>query len=527
MCATSTGPCCNGHNATRGRLGAAITLGAIPSDASRSGSPDGLAASVTSRTLFGFFVVSLIASICTDARSSDGVLYQLGLGVSLLTAISTFVVPRRYIVVPLLVCIVCSSDLTQADPDIAQHGLLASATLWQVSIAGLPPAMTVFGLLVVAMARFAPPRPILLPHQRWLMVWLFVVAPVVSVAFGYASNVAEFVTDAKLAMFFGLGILFFRMYFTRFPDELANMLAIALAMMAGRFVIDFAYLVFGIVRTEISGVNRVSVDSAKGLLVVLMVYLLYRVTFGRRRRAAVLLPFALMLLIAYATRWLMLTLILGVLLFGLLAGPRRAIRIGLTSVLLVAAGLTVASWIRPATLDIAQKRLSSLATIQSDGIQAVDATRVISIVNSTRLLWDRRSLLIGMGYGSWYGDDYLPYPPGYDLVGGFDEESIANHQYYRIHDFTFHLLFKLGLIGLGLYIGVFLVPLVRLWHRRVAIRHSAFWEPSIVLWAAMPTVLTSMFWTGKGLLVSALFVALADQVARAAPAPTQPTHVSP
>ncbi len=465
------------------------------------------------RSLVYTFALGVVASVLVDARMSDGALYAVGLAFSVLMAIGVLAAPRRFAILPLFLFMICAQDLTQSEVDLALHGVDPSATLWQIRLFGLSRAITVFGLLIVAMLRL--PHASVQRHQRWLLFYLFVVAPLTSLFFGFATDLGTFVSDAKLLMF-AFGLIYFRRYFAKFREELPRVLALFLALAGGRYFVDFAYLVLGIVRTEISDVNRVSVDSAKGLLVVLMIYLLYQVISGRWRiRAATLLTMALVLLIAYATRWLLLTLIVGIVLFGILVGARRAILTGVAVGVLLAAGITAAAILHPETLDIAQKRLSSLTTIETGGVEAVDLTRVISIVNSQRLMWDRHATLTGLGYGSWYTDNYLPYPPGYDLVGGFDPEWIAERRFYRVHDFVFHMLLKLGVIGLSLYIAAFLTPLIRLWRRRRVLRYTALWEPTVILWGASATVLTYMYWSGKGLLLSALFVAIADAVERA------------
>ena len=161
-----------------------------------------------------------------------------------------------------------------------------------------------------------------------------------------------------------------------------------------------------------------------------------------------------------------------------------------------------------------QKRFSTFSVIGTEGVGAVDLTRVVSIVNATHLLWDKHAILVGLGYGSWYTDSYLPYPPGYSLVGGFDPEWIASGRFYRVHDFVFHLLLKLGVIGLMLYAAAFVTPMVRLWRRRGALPTLRLWGPTVILWGSLVTVMTSMYWSGKGLLLSAFFVAVADAIER-------------
>jgi hypothetical protein len=184
-------------------------------------------------------------------------------------------------------------------------------------------------------------------------------------------------------------------------------------------------------------------------------------------------------------------------------------------ILLVVAGVAFAARFEPDLVEIAQKRLSTLSEVGESGVEAVDLTRVISIVNSMELLWDRRAVLVGLGYGSWYDDSYLPFPPALDLVSGFDEDWIANHRYYRVHDFTFHMLMKLGVVGLVLYTASMILPLLRLHRRRRQLKGTRYAGWSVIMWGAVPTVLTSMYWSGKGLMLSALFVALADAAERA------------
>ena len=296
--------------------------------------PSGTGTAASEKTLVWMFALGVVMSVLTDARWSNAPLYALGVAISVLAALGVVAMPRRLAVIPLFLLIICSQDLTQSEVDIAAHGVEPSATLWQLRLLGVSPAIAMFALVLVAVARL--PRAPLQRHQRLLLFYLFVVACCTSLAFGYAtSNLAMFVTDAKFAMF-GLGFVYFRRYLARFPDELPRVLAVFLAMAIGRYAVDFAYLALGIVRTEISDVNRVSVDSAKGLLVALMMYFLYQVVTGRwRARAALLLSLSLVLLIAYASRWLFVTLALGVIMFAFAIGARRAVRTSISVVLIL------------------------------------------------------------------------------------------------------------------------------------------------------------------------------------------------
>ena len=152
--------------------------------------------------------------------------------------------------------------------------------------------------------------------------------------------------------------------------------------------------------------------------------------------------------------------------------------------------------------------------MRAEGIQGLDFTRVISIANTVHLLRERKAVVQGLGYGSWYSDAYLPFPVAGDLASGFETESIEQRRFYRVHDFVFHMLLKVGLAGLVLYLAAFWRPLRTAWIKRRALRHDWRWTVSMVSWSAAPVIITSMYWSGKGLLLCALFAATADAIAR-------------
>lgn len=455
-----------------------------------------------------WMLVGLAFSVIFDADARQPILFWLGMVLGFGVVMLIALVPCRWMPVPLFIVLLNAPDLTQSSEDIKESGVIVSATPWQFHLGPLSPALWIAGLLVLACLRLHPAW-----HRRDfpLLVHLAIVVPVMSLIHGYATqSPSEFITDAKLVINFGLGLVFFTQYYTLFPRKLLSCCQLFLAIAAGRYALDAFYLFAGIYKTVISGFNRVSIDSAKGVLIVFIILFIAWLVIRRGRKIAlILLPAAFYLLLAYQTRWLVLTLVMGVILVVLSVGGRVLVRSVCTVAVLWFVAMPLLATLRPHVLEVIGMRFSSFGLLLDQfDFKGADSTRFASVVNSVSLLHERGALLTGLGYGSWYSDDVYPF--SYLTDGDFDLDSLASRRFYRVHDFGFHLLFKIGLIGVVLYLGAFAWPLFALWRDRARIardRDRLGMMVFLVLIGIAPTFISSLFWSAKGLLLSGAYLA--------------------
>lgn len=468
----------------------------------------GLLRRIPFRSVCGWMLLGLLSSVIFDVNAGQPLLFWAGLvlGFGLLSL--SLIIPCRWIPVPLVMVLVNAPDLTQSAQEIAEHGVIATATPWQFHLGPVSPALLIAGFMALACLRL---RPAWQPRDLPLLIHLTILVPTVALINGYAfQSPSWFLTDAKLAIYFSLGLVLFSRYYALYPRELLVCCQIFLAIAAGRYALDAFYLFAGVYKTVISGFNRVSLDSTKGILVVFIFLFGVRLMLRRGRLGTlVLLPVSLYLLLAYQTRWLVLTLAAGGILVVLSVGPRAVARgVGIVVTLGFVAVPFLAT-LRPHVLEVVAMRFSSFGLLQDEfDLKLVDSTRVGSVVNSVSLLHERGALLTGLGYGSWYSDDFYPFS---NLTeGDFDQDSLNSRRFYRVHDFGFHMLFKVGLIGVVLYIGAFAWPLFGLWRVRARLaldRDRMGMTVFLVLMGIAPTVISSLFWSAKGLVLSGAYLA--------------------
>lgn|GEM_PF-5685622 len=449
------------------------------------------------------FVLSLICS----GDSTNWFFYYIGVFVGGLVLLSGCFLPTRLLIYPVFVLIICMLDLTQAAQEELEFGQILTASPWQFRIASIPPALLIFGsLLIICVRLFKPQKESLNPQ---FFIYFLVIATVVSLWFGYPQeDLTRFTSDAKVTVFFGIGLLIFGSYYERYPESIHASSQVFMALLAGHFVLDLIYLFLGISTTMASGFKNVSVDSGKGLLALLIFWSLGNVLNRRQTMLSILIAItSFYLLLSYQTRWLIVSLAFGLLVvIPVLLGTKKVLKVYIPVLLLSLLSVPVLVQWLPDVWEAMRLRFSFVEKIAPGASMGdIDAVRVASIYNSTSLLMEQRALLTGMGYGSWYGGTFYPMPQL--TVSDFDSESLNSGRYYRVHEFTFNFLFKFGIIGLYIYLALFIKPLRTMWKmRRHALEDETNRSVAIILIGSAPLIISNMWFTGKGMLVSALLV---------------------
>lgn len=469
-----------------------------------------------------YFALCIVLSVFLDATSATPLLYASGRLLTVALIALVFVLPANQGIYPLVFLLLASPDLTQSDVDVAARGDLASATIWQLGVGPLRGATLVTAILAAYTLRL---RRAHLQRIDWIFILYFgAVVFAVSVAYGFLpGDWSVIITDVRFPAFFLLGIVLFEWYRATFPTETDRLVKVLAVIVFSRFVLDLAYLALNVERTVISDVNRVSVDSTKGLVVLPAFFGLYLLlaTKARLKGAALFIAFSV-LLIAYQTRFLVLMYLLGILVMLWLA--RRVagawmllvIPIALATLLL---GLSVAF---PSVMATAMSRLRPVFLLGTQGqFDVVDYVRYRSVVNAVGTLYEARAFLTGLGYGSWFTDAHAPF--GLLEEASLNIDMIRSGQFVRIHDFFFHVLFKFGLIGVVLYSAQFLIPAFRAWKVREMLLSPMKKAVVYSVCAGLPAIITTCYWASKGVLASAAAVAVLRICANI---PARPAHLS-
>jgi hypothetical protein len=401
------------------------------------------------------------------------------------------------------------------------------ATGWSIWRDGLGPLSTsplILSLLIWSLVRHRPTKLSKLDRVWWL--YFLIVVPFATRLFTVGGEFlpAAFITDLKFPILIGVSLQLFSNSTGRFGPQSARRVAlIAVVLLVSRHLVDFLYFVGGVETTMLGSVNRVSVDSAKSLVILVLVGSLF-LTVRRRGGLEGLLGATIgsALLLAYQTRFLFFTLVLSMGVMFLSLPLRRWIGPTVLSFALGGAAFVSFQTFFPKEVAVSLGRWGTLASqVQVNRLAAVTDVRVLGIINSQAEVWGRGAVLTGKGYGASYSDRFAPFGP-LD-VSSFPQDQISTGRFFRVHEMTFHLLFKFGAVGLALFLVLFAHPGRAVW-RRCRDSPSGRQVPLALplLLSAVPVVAMNLFWTSKGLVLTGYLIALLraeSTAARAAPAP--------
>ncbi len=456
------------------------------------------------------WILGFSFSVLTDANTSQPFLYSCGILATLLVITGVLSVNHVYKPVFLLLLLINSPDITQSASDVDTVGTLQSATVWQIEIGIFRPTFVFTSILTYLCLSI---KPATLPKAVSRFLLYFLTVPIITmIGYGYLFNspVSAIFHDAKLPILIALSFYYFYSYSTNFNNGLTNVITAAFWLILGRLSVDFMYYCMGASNTYISGINRVSVDSGKVLIVPMVLVMVHNVVSGRHVISSLfVMVCAILVAFAYHTRSLLLLLAVGLILLFILF-PIKAI---LKPLVMFCSVSAMALFLFPDFIDSGFG--SSLGRFNFTVDQSVnsifysmDPIRYISFANAGGTMTESLSWLWGMGYGSWYSDERFPFPSDFTLASAFSAESVSTGRYYRIHDAIAHITFKFGLFGLCLYIMCAVTPVRELFqkHGRDRIRLSASMS---VLLVSTPALMLYLFWSTKGAaLLGALLAAL-------------------
>lgn len=459
---------------------------------------------------YQFVIISCILSIIFDFDKSMGILYYVGFIVSCATLMSVFILPLKKLLLPLLIILIVAKDTTQGSDEMDLLGQINSGTPWQIHVGNIPPAFVIIISALVILIRLITQKK--KKKDLLLPIYLFVVSMVISFIYGFPQqDFGRFFSDVKIPIFFCLGVEIFDYYFLRYPESLPHITKIILALMAGRVLIDLLYLItdYG---QKLSIHNYLSIDSTKGIVLVFIFLFLAKLIHGKQIIInLIFLGLSIAVLIAYQTKWLIVVAFLGAIILFFSFNIKHKTKTILVVFFISAILVPLLAFFFPVAFKLIGFRFSNVTTINaSTTIDQVDLVRTASYVNSLGTLLDKNAIFTGLGYGSWYTDNYFPM---LNLnTSSFEEKSLKLGRYYRVHDFFSMFLFKFGIVGLFLFIRVYVKPLLKIFKSRAFFYktqnlHILF----IILIGCSPMFITSMFWTGKGLMVISLFIVISKR----------------
>ena len=455
---------------------------------------------------YWYLVIGIILSFIFDSIENS-FLYYFGILVFLILLLSIFFIPTKKILLPIFILLFLAKDTTQSSEEFESKGIILSATPWQQPILGVSPATIIAIWLLLILIRlnnfkFKITQPL-------FFFYFFIFITILSFFWGYPQdNLGRFMVDLKTPIYFFVSASIFRSYFIKFPDEILKITEIILFLIASRVLLDLLYLItnFG---DKLNSTNYLSLDSTKGTILILMFYLIIKTLIKKSFFInSIFISLSFSVLLAYQTKWLILMFFLGLFILFLLIDFKLKLEFLIVFGFFNLLVIPILFLSFPKVFELLKYRFSGLSNFNfSNEISEIDLIRSSSIINSVNELFTKNSLLTGLGYGSWFTDNYLPMPNV--NTSSFEESSILSGRYYRIHDYFFFFLFKFGLVGLFLFTKNYFTPIFKLisLSKRLKINENSKIFILVITTTSF-SILTSVFWTGKGLILIALFTIL-------------------
>jgi hypothetical protein len=481
------------------------------------------------RSVLGKFLLALPLTLLCDVPNTLEILFVVAKALVCVLLTLVLVLPLRSALPILVLLAVVGRDAA----DIAVNSSADEASLpsiWLLYLGFIKPSWIIFGCLFVQIAKLTYRE--FPAYSKPALLW-FLSVPIITGylygGFGGPESNIEVLVDLKFPIMLLGSLLLFASSFQTIPTAAPTILSILLGGWMARHLVDAAYVFLNIGPEIVEGVSQGSLDSAKGAAVFLAYFGAVIALVGRRVFVGLSIAIISLALIgAYGTRLLGITLCLGTIPLLMLFGLRQRIVIFCVGGALTLLSLTVLIAVNPRAAEFAQLRFATITEgrelnkfavdVEPNVIARIDPVRYGEFLNVLDTTSDRFSFLWGSGYGSYYEDRAIPFP---DIVGqsGFVDYSLASGFFYRVHDFVVHVFFKFGLLGLAAILWLWIRPAAELFSllrrtRPSAARFNTYDCALRCMVGFLVTCVLQFYWTGKGLFLSGIILALCTDAVR-------------
>ena len=388
-----------------------------------------------------------------------------------------------------------------------------------------------FACLLYQLARiplYSPARPV-----RRVAVWFLSVPVVTGLAYGGVFTefgLAEYVTDLKFPLMLIGSIVLYGSLLRAYRDWTPSLLAALFGVLMARHFIDLIYLIINYGPETLAGVTRSSNDSAKGAVNLLILFGLLTVFAGGRHRllGSMLVVLFGALSFAYATKLIWVGLLIGLVVVAAYMKVSRLVLVAIClPVFLVSAAVVLAA-LNPGSALVALLRAGAVtegrpaATFAVDVdynvVSRIDPIRYGESVNLLDAMGRRAAYLWGTGYAGYYEDSKVNFDER-RMGTAFPSYMYQSGRFFLARLFVTHIFLKHGLVGLILIASVWIVPtfvIVKGFRRIGALGGK---RPTMMfimiggITAYLPTSMLHNYWSGKGLFLSGILLALSFQFA--------------
>ena len=443
---------------------------------------------------------------------------------------ATLILPVKTGATLLLVISLAGQDIASIGRDDVQH---MTAAIWQLSLGPLNPSAVFFGCLIYQLARIRLYRPA--PTVRRAMVWFLSVPIVSGLLYGgvfLEFGISEYVTDIRFPLMLIGSLLLYGSLLRSHPQWTHKLVAALLGVLLARHFIDLIYLATNHGPQTLAGVSRSSVDSAKSavnLLILLGLLLTFLVPRGGRLIGVALAVLFGALSLGYATRLIWVGLFLGVIVLIVMLRMSRIVLMIAVSPFLIVATTSLLTILNPGSALVAAGRGATVAgerpassfavDVEYNVLSRIDPIRYGEAINVVESLGRRGAYLWGTGYGGYYEDRAVEFEER-RMPASFPTFMFQAGRFFNTHEFVTHVLLKHGVLGLVLIASVWIVPGVALVRALRYGRDFKKGRPTLMtiivgaLAAYLPTSMLQNYWSGKGLFLSGIILALCIHFAR-------------
>ena len=495
--------------------------------------PDNSYDDIQGKEIVKFFFYGCALVLVSDVPANLGVLFHASrFSLFLLLLVSAFIVNKKPTVSILLMTMLLMAGRDFSVADEFNEITHSSASLWELRFGAIRPSWIIFSILLIHVLqcfRFQKDEENKIsPHIRRVIVWCSTVPFVTSIIYGgFGTNfpVAQFVTDIKFPLMLIATTVIFYHHYQKNSGFLITTLAAFVGVILARHFVDLIYLVFDFGSLLGEGVNRVSIDSAKGCIIFLVFWGFCMIWTRTNRQFGVILSIlSLILLITYGSRLLWVTFFLGSVILLSICGRQRISILITIAILSLIGGLALSAY-RPETAALALVRAKTIThgrakesfsvKVEDNLISRIDPTRYAEMLNIFDISMQRFSFFWGNGYGSFYEESVVEFPIELEDTGSaFPSYSLETGKYYFAHSYLLHVFLKYGFGGLIVISALWLRPGFRLYkefkyHIPIfEIDHSRIlYATMLCLTVFLPTAILQLYWSGKGLFINGVIIA--------------------
>ncbi len=485
---------------------------------------------VSVRSVIFFFCCGLALVFVSDVPNIWGgyfVVARVSLAVLLFI---TLLLPIRPAILLMLLLALAGQDIVSSGNVSATDLDYSTASIWQMGLGPLNPSMIITALLIWRLSRIR--KKIIPSFVKWAFLWFVTVPVIAGLVYGgmYSEHAGvQVAQDLKFVIMLLTSIVLFLSVMRGDRKYLSQVVAVFVGVLFARHLVDLIYVIANVGPVLSAGVSRGSEDSAKGGVVFLLYFGLILFVIQKRPILGILITIpSVILLVAYGTRNLWVTFVFGVLVLLLFTGVRRWLILVPVGVVLLSVGIWALRLVNPRSLEIVQVRSRSITEgrpvdefavrVQDNWLSRIDQVRYAQILNVFDSLGKRYAYLWGTGYGGYYEDSAVLFQ--HDLKSSFAQYSLDEGRYFRTHSFSTHMFLKYGLFGMIFIYALWFIPLYglfRIWRRRnmfAANQPLMFHAVILCIAAFMPTAMFQTYWSGKGLFINGLIIAVALEFSR-------------